>query len=145
MANTNPGNDNEFNGKNEKEALDKQFHKEHADNPDAFSKTENELSTGNSIRNFGEVSGTTFGAESNPAKFSNIGADDQGQNGGNDSNRSGVNNANDASGNGGTGYSDYLNNKQNNFIADTGPFANNEGTGNSESNSEGNNKEGNQQ
>jgi hypothetical protein len=69
-----------FNNTNERKAMDEEFEKEqNASNEEA--KTNDEMSTGNSIRNFGEVSGTTFGSESNTSKFSNIGRNNQEQTG----------------------------------------------------------------
>lgn len=66
----------EFDGRNEKDRLREEAQIERQEAENEFSENENEQSPGNSIRNFGEVSGTTFGAESNPAKFSNIGQQD---------------------------------------------------------------------
>lgn len=57
--------------------MDREYHEEHDGRQDEFTKTENELSLGNSIRNFADVNGTTFGPESNPAKFSHIGGKDE--------------------------------------------------------------------
>jgi len=77
MTTDNHNKENDFNGKNEKTAMDREFHEEHDNHKDEFSKTENDLSLGNSIRNFADVNGTTFGPESNPAKFSHIGGKDE--------------------------------------------------------------------
>lgn len=63
----------EFNDRNEKQEMREQSQQERSQNPESYPKTENELSLGNSIRNFGDVNGTTFGSDSNPAKFSNVG------------------------------------------------------------------------
>lgn len=72
--------DPRFNHTNERKAMDEEFEKEqNASNEET--KTNDEMSTGNSIRNFGEVSGTTFGSESNTSKFSNIGRKNQEQKG----------------------------------------------------------------
>jgi len=97
----------EFNGKDEQQGIQEAAQKERADDNNAVTKTENDLSLGNSIRNYGEVSGTTFGDQSNPAKFSNIGGNNQGQQetGGSGGN---LNDSNRAAGNGGAGFSDYL-------------------------------------
>lgn len=66
-----------FNGQPEHRELREEARQERSQHPEDFSQTENDLSTGNSIRNFGEVSGTTFGSESNPAKFGNMGQSNQ--------------------------------------------------------------------
>lgn len=77
MATDNQNKVNDFNGKNERAAMDREFQEEHDNQKDEFSKTENDLSLGNSIRNVADVNGTTFGPDSNPAKFSHIGGKDQ--------------------------------------------------------------------
>jgi hypothetical protein len=121
-----------FNGRNEKEGMQEEFREERQGAEGEFSKTENELSLGNSVRNFGEVSGTTFGDKSNTAKFSNTGQKNQVRSGDADAgNIENVNKANRQRGNGGTMYSDYLNQSQNEFISGTGQFDRNAGdTGN---------------
>lgn len=63
----------EFNEQNEQAAMQNRARDEHHQNPEQFSKTKNDLSLGNSIRNEGDVNGSTFGADSNPARFSNLG------------------------------------------------------------------------
>lgn len=110
--------DAEFNGRNEEQGIKKAMEQERADNAGEFSKTNNELSIGDSERNFGEVSGTTFGDQSNTAKFSNIGTKNQERKG----EGSGSGNLNDqdrAAGAGGTGYSSYLNEAQQESISGT--------------------------
>ena len=66
-----------FNGQPERRELREEAGQERSQRPEDFSQTENDRQTGNSIRNFGEVSGTTFGSESNPAKFGNMGQNNQ--------------------------------------------------------------------
>jgi len=110
--------DAEFNGRNEEQGIKKAMEQERADNAGELSKTDNELSMGDSERNFGEVSGTTFGDQSNTAKFSNIGTKNQERKG----EGSGGGNLNDqdrATGAGGTGYSSYLNEAQQESISGT--------------------------
>jgi len=72
--------DTRFNNVNERKGMDEEFEKEQNASEDQ-AKTNDEMSTGNSIRNFGEVSGSTFGSESNTSKFSNIGRKNQEQKG----------------------------------------------------------------
>lgn len=107
----------EFNGADEQQGIKEAAQKERTDNNDV-TKTENDLSLGNSIRNYGEVSGTTFGDQSNPAKFSNIGGNNQGQQGGNSG--SSLNDTNRAAGNGGTGFADYLYEAEKEVVSGTG-------------------------
>jgi len=109
----------EFNNVNERKGMNEEFQKEeNAQSP----STNNELSTGNSIRNYGEVNGTTFGAESNTAKFSTTGQKNRTRQGTGDENIEDVNKADRQKGSGGTMYSDYLNKEQNDFISGTGDF-----------------------
>ena len=97
----------EFNGKDEQQGIQAAAQKERtSEEGNDVTNPENDLSLGNSIRNYGEVSGTTFGDQSNPAKFSNIGNSNQGQQGADSGTN--LNDSNRAAGNGGTGYSDYL-------------------------------------
>lgn len=117
----------EFNNTNEREGMQEAFQQEHQDHQDDITKTGNDLSMGDSIRDFGEVSGTTFGAESNPAKFSNMGQKNQTHKGEGDSNMQDANKADKQKGSGGTMDSDYLYKAENQFISGTGQFANNEG------------------
>jgi hypothetical protein len=112
----------QFNGVNEHDGLRETFENEHNNDPEAFAKTGDELSLGDSVRTYGEVSGTTFGMQSNTAKFSNIGQKNQERKGEGDANVEDVNNANKEDGSGGTMYSDYLNKAQNEFISGTGQF-----------------------
>lgn len=77
MVTDNHNKENDFNGKNEKAAMDQEYHEEHDGKQKAFTKTENKLSMGDSIRNFADVNGTTFGPESNPAKFGHMGDNNQ--------------------------------------------------------------------
>ena len=77
---------NKFNGGNEREEMNERFHEEHDKNQDEITKTENELSLENSVRNFGDVNGSTFGADSNTAKFSNLGDKNQARKGEGDQN-----------------------------------------------------------
>ncbi|MGN6398967.1 MAG: hypothetical protein ACTHMD_00830 [Flavisolibacter sp.] len=80
MSENNSNKEPRFNNTNERKAMDEEFEKEqNASNEEA--KTNDEMSTGNSIRNFGEVSGTTFGTETNTSKFSNTGRRHQEQRG----------------------------------------------------------------
>ena len=80
MSENNSNKDPRFNNTNERKAMDEEFEKEQ-NASDKAAKTNDEMSTGNSIRNFGEVSGTTFGPESNTVKFSNTGRRNQEQKG----------------------------------------------------------------
>jgi hypothetical protein len=72
--------DTRFNNVNERQGMDEEFEKEQNASKEE-TNTNDEMSSGNSIRNFGEVSGTTFGSKSNTAKFSNIGRKNQEQKG----------------------------------------------------------------
>lgn len=94
-------NEPEFNNSNEREDMQNESRKEE-NNIDATKR--DDMSLGDSIRNYADVSGTTFGMDSNPAKFSNI---------------ENVNQTN----NGGSGYSDYLNKADDEFISGTGRFS----------------------
>jgi hypothetical protein len=107
----------EFNGRNEQEGIKEEMQKERAENPGEFSKTDNEMSMGDSERNYGQVSGTTFGDQSNTAKFSNIGTKNQAMKG--EGSSSNLNEQDRASGAGGTGYSSYLNEAQQELISGT--------------------------
>ena len=108
----------EFNGRNEQEGIKEAMQQERAEDPGEFSKTGDERSEGDSERNFGQVSGTTFGDQSNTAKFSNIGTKNQAMKGeGGDSGN--LNEQDRASGSGGTGYSSYLNEAQQELISGT--------------------------
>lgn len=69
--------DSRFNENEEKRGIERQFHKEEDDNGKAFTKAESDLSLGDSIRNNADVNGTTFGMDSNTAKFSNVGKKNQ--------------------------------------------------------------------
>lgn len=66
-----------FNGQNERSELREQSQQERQQGKGAFSQTENELSTGSSVRNFADVNGTTFGEQSSTSKFSNLGDKNQ--------------------------------------------------------------------
>ena len=112
----------QFNGVNQHEGLREAFQKEHDADPEAYTKPTDELSLDDSTRTYGEVSGTTFGMQSNTAKFSNIGQKNQARKGESNANIEDVNKANQQRGSGGTMYSDYLNNAQNEFISGTGQF-----------------------
>ena len=81
----------EFNGRDEQQGIKEAMQQERAENPGEYSKTENEMSLGDSERNFGEVSGTTFGDQSNTAKFSNIGTKNQERKGEGDGSNSNLN------------------------------------------------------
>jgi hypothetical protein len=108
----------EFNGRNEQEGIKDAMQQERAESPGEFSKTDDQMSTGDSERNYGQVSGTTFGDQSNTAKFSNIGTKNQamkGEGGGSGN----LNEQDRASGAGGTGYSSYLNEAQQELISGT--------------------------
>ncbi len=72
----------ELNGRNEPEGIKEEMLQEHAENLGEFNKTNNEMSVGDSERNYGQVSGTTFDDQSNTAKFSNIGTKNQAMKGG---------------------------------------------------------------
>src|SRR6476620_1751234 len=109
----------EFNGVDEQKAVKEAAQNERtSEQGNDVTNPENDLSLGNSIRNEGDVSGTTFGDQSNPAKFSNIGgANNQGQQGGNSGGN--LNDSNRAAGNGGTGFSDYLYKAENEVVSGT--------------------------
>ena len=110
--------DPEFNRVDEQQSIKEAAQKERAtESGKDVTSTENDLSLGNSIRNYGEVSGTTFGDQSNTAKFSNMGDNNQGQQGGAGNND--LNDSNRAAGNGGTGYSDYLYEAENEVVSGT--------------------------
>jgi len=81
----------EFNGRDEQQGIKEAMQQERAENPGEYSKTENEMSLGDSERNFGELSGTTFGDQSNTAKFSNIGTKNQERKGEGDGSNSNLN------------------------------------------------------
>lgn len=84
-----------FNRQNEQEGMQDASRDERNTTGDEFSKTSSDLSEGDSARNFGEVSGTTFGMESNTAKFSNIGPKNQARKGeANEGNNGNMNNGN---------------------------------------------------
>jgi hypothetical protein len=108
----------ELNGRNEQEGIKEEMQRERAENPGEYSKTDDEMSVGDSERNYGQVSGTTFGDQSNTAKFSNIGTKNQAMKGGGGSS-SNLNEQDRASGAGGTGYSSYLNEAQQELISGT--------------------------
>lgn len=103
-----------FNGRDERQGIKEAAQEERASNTNDVANTENELSLGDSERNYGEVSGTTFGIQSNTAKFSNIGAKNQGIQG-----NASLNEQDRAAGSGGTGYSSYLNEAQQELISGT--------------------------
>ena len=107
----------EFNGRNEQEGIKEEMQKERAENPGEFSKTDNEMSMGDSERNYGQVSGTTFCDQSNTARFSNIGTKNQAMKG--EGSSSNLNEQDRASGAGGSGYSCYLNEAQQELISGT--------------------------
>jgi hypothetical protein len=122
MAITNDNNKQpDFNGVNQQQGMQEEFQKERETNPDELSKID-DMSLDDSIRNYAEVSGSTFGMESSTAKFSNIGQKNQARKGEGDADIEDVNQANHERGNGGSMYSDYLNNAQNEFISGTGQF-----------------------
>jgi len=98
MANTNER-DAEFNGRNEEKSMQQEFNKERSEEQNK----KDDLSLSDSIRNQADVNGTTFGADSNSAKFSNIGDKNQ---------RNSENNNADSN----SSYSDYLNKEQDKFI-----------------------------
>jgi len=108
----------EFNGLDEQQGIKKAMQQERAENPGEYSTTENEMSMGDSTRNYGEVSGTTFGDQSNTAKFSNIGTKNQDRKEEGDGSGN-LNEQDRASGAGGTGYSSYLNEAQQELISGT--------------------------
>ena len=108
----------EFNGLDEQQGIKKSMQQERAENPGEYSTTENEMSMGDSTRNYGEVSGTTFGDQSNTAKFSNIGTKNQDRKEEGDGSGN-LNEQDRASGAGGTGYSSYLNEAQQELISGT--------------------------
>ena len=112
----------QFSGKDQREGLREASQNERETAPDENANTEDELSLGDSVHPYGEVSGTTVGMESNTAKFSNIGQKNQVRKGESNMDRDAVNQANRQQGNGGTGYSDYLNQAQNQFLSSTGAF-----------------------
>lgn len=86
----------QFNGRDEEEGIKEAAQSERATEAGKdVTSTENDLSLGNSIRNDGDVSGTTFGDQSNTAKFSSIG-----------NNQGRADNNSDNSG--GSGFSDFL-------------------------------------
>src|SRR5436190_24281458 len=101
----------EFNGRDEQEGIKEEMQKERTENPGEFSKTDDDTSMGDSERNYGQVSGTTFGDQSNTARFSNIGTKNQAMKGEGGSSGN-LNEQDRASGAGGTGYSSYLNEAQ---------------------------------
>lgn len=108
----------EFDGKDERSKLKQEFHKEHGRKQDEVSKTSDQLSMGDSIRSYGGASGDTFGSGSNVSRFSNIGEKDRHSKGDENITDRSINNADRENGNGSTGYSDYLNQAQNDFIND---------------------------
>ena len=116
----NERNDNaEFNGRNERESMRQESHEERRSAEGEISKTENDLSLGNSVRNFGEVSGSSFGAESNSAKFSSLGQQEGATNESNpveSSGRDGQNSGNNRQDN------SSLNQAKNNSISSDGGF-----------------------
>jgi hypothetical protein len=120
MVNSADEKDPRFNNRNQQEGIKEEAEKERAANPGAFSPTGDELSLDDSIRTQGQVSGSTFGMESNTAKFSNLGPKNQARKG--DVDMDALNKANREAGNGGTQYADYLNQSQNEFISGTGQF-----------------------
>lgn len=116
----------DFGGQDQHKKMQEEFEKERSTDQNEFTKTGDDLSLGDSIRTEGEVSGSTFGDNSAPAKFSNIGQKNQTRKGeGPDVNIEDVNKEDIEKGSGGTMYSDYLNKKQDEFISGTGEFSKN--------------------
>lgn len=112
----------DFNGRDERKSMKEEYHNEHDNNSNEFTKKD-DLSLNNSIRNQGDVNGSTFGAASNTSQFSNIGKKNQSRKGENDNNIENTNQQDRNTGNGGSMYSDYLYDAENNFISGTGQFA----------------------
>ncbi len=112
----------DFNGSDERKSMKQEFQKEHDNNSNAFTKKD-DLSLNNSIRNQGDVNGSTFGASSNPTQFSNIGQKDQTSEEENNGNIEDINQQDRNTGNGGSMYSDHLYHAENNFISGTGQFS----------------------
>src|SRR5579875_3094530 len=123
MAHNNPKERNEFDGMNERDAMNSEYEKEKNTREDASPKASDELSTAGSMRNYGEVSGSTFGDESNTAKFSNMGAKNQERKGDGNSSAQYTSDSSRNS-NRDSGYADELNKAQDDFISNTGPFSN---------------------
>lgn len=111
----------DFNGRDERKSMKEEFHKEQDNNSEEFTKKD-ELSLNNSIRNQGDVNGSTFGASGNTSQFSNIGQKNQTRKGENNDNTENVSQQDRNTGNGGSMYSDYLYDAENNFISGTGQF-----------------------
>ncbi|TKK68811.1 hypothetical protein FC093_08940 [Ilyomonas limi] len=93
-----------FNGKDEQQGIKKAAQKEQTSDDENVTQTQSGSGLTDSIRNYGEVSGTTFGDQSNPVKFSNIGGNNRGQ----QDDSANLNDGNRATGNGDTGFSHYL-------------------------------------
>jgi hypothetical protein len=95
MKNDNKKNQSEFNGRNERQNMQQEHQQEESANNET--RVGNDLSLGNSERNFGDVNGSTFGMDSNTAKFSNVGEKNQSRKGEMNNNMGNPNNPDNSS------------------------------------------------